>query len=166
MALSARGFFSGDALMAADTNDKAGRTAAILYVLLVLVFAGGSGIWVPLFTPGHILGMEAVFAFVMGALTSVGTDMVLRHASTVTTQVQRLTLMVLSALSSMLALIAFLQEKNEPACWILAVLSIVLCVIVWYNVYKGHAMFRDEPEPVPPGTGVAEPGDLAGAGVP
>lgn len=139
-----------------------------LYVFVVLVFAGGSGIWVPAFTPNHKLGVDAVFTFVMAALATLGTEIVLKQSSTVDTQFKRLAFMGGAATTAALALIAFLKEQEYWSIN-LALFSAFLCVVIWFVVYLGHEMFKEPRAPLkaePPARTPDNPNDLLGDGVP
>lgn len=139
---------------------------AIYYMLGVLVVFGGAGVWLPFFTPGKAVGVDALATFVMATVSPLVADLLMgtnEYGDRFDREKRALFILGFAA-SWGFAILSLIREGSEDS-WVLGGVSTVISLLTWFFLKVRSENFMDETQTGPIGGPDVSVTNLGGSGL-
>lgn len=122
----------------------AASPTAVCYLIVALVLGGGMGAWFPPIL-GHSVGSDALGTYVFAVLSPLFADMLLDSDALLRTvsKDMRIVLLTVSAIASVMALVALVRDSDGLA-WTCGAGGVVVSLFAWVLAMGKTGRFKTE----------------------
>lgn len=116
----------------------------ILYLIAVLLFFGGAGIWYPIAAPAKTISVDAIATFTIATVSPLAADLMIRSGEFDETinRSKRILFLLLFSVAWSGSFIALVREGHRDA-WLFAIAGMVVSLIAWLMLNVLSKKFED-----------------------